>query len=192
MIIAAIIFVLAGEPVRFDAALHPQFTAAQVAATAPSTRDGLTRWAASDQGKTLIAWFAANSCEISVSEDTGEQGLGRAPQPGLATLVAARDQARRKQFELVLNPQYFKIPADMTPLPDEPSTPADIMAAAWAGEILHIWFYARGISLPHHHRADFQRAWREVARQLGMPNLTHDDDDGREWRWRRARVAAFW
>lgn len=42
--------------------------------------------------------------------------------------------------------------------------------------MLHIDFYSQGIVLPHHGRADFQRAWREVARQLGFPGLEHDDE----------------
>ena len=54
-----------------------------------------------------------------------------------------------------------------------------MMALAWAGEMLHVSFYAQGVSLPHHNRADFQSQWREVAAELGMPMLTHDDDDDR-------------
>jgi len=59
----------------------------------------------------------------------------------------------------------------------EPSTITEMMAAAWAGEMLHIAFYARGISLPHHQRADFQQEWHVMATELGFPNLAHDDGD---------------
>jgi hypothetical protein len=190
MWIAALVFVIAGEPLRFDAAARPQFTAAQMAHTAAATRDGMTRWAATAQGHALVEWFAENDCEIQVIEDKGEQGIGRAPQPGLATLIATHQHTRRT-FQLILNPQFFKLPKDMTPLPDEPATPADVMAAAWAGEILHIWFYARGISLPHHQRPDFQREWHLVARQLRIPNLTHDDFDAQATPWRGRSLAAF-
>jgi hypothetical protein len=52
------------------------------------------------------------------------------------------------------------------------------MAAAWAGEMLHIDFYSQGISLPHHERADFQEQWRLVAGELGFPMLPHEEDRG--------------
>ena len=51
------------------------------------------------------------------------------------------------------------------------------MAAAIAGEMLHVDFYSRGISLPHHQRRDFQAEWRDTARQLGYPDMKHEDDD---------------
>ena len=47
------------------------------------------------------------------------------------------------------------------------------MAAAWAAEMLHIDFYARGIALPHHERDDFQERWMAVAGQLGFGRMTH-------------------
>ena len=59
-------------------------------------------------------------------------------------------------------------------MPDEPATPADVMAAAFGAEMLHIDFYSRGISLPHHERPDFQREWRAIAVELGMPGLRHE------------------
>jgi hypothetical protein len=54
-----------------------------------------------------------------------------------------------------------------------------MMAAAWAAEMLHIDFYARGISLPHHSRSDFQSEWLIIATQLGFPNLPHEDESER-------------
>ena len=54
------------------------------------------------------------------------------------------------------------------------------MAAAWAAELLHIDFYSRGISLPHHQRADFQREWRAIAEELGFPTMPHGEDEERE------------
>jgi hypothetical protein len=51
------------------------------------------------------------------------------------------------------------------------------MAIAWAGEMLHIYFYARGISLPHHERPDFQEQWVAIASELGMATVRHDDGD---------------
>jgi hypothetical protein len=51
------------------------------------------------------------------------------------------------------------------------------MATAWAAEMLHIYFYSKGISLPHHTRSDFQDEWRAMARELGFPDMRHDDED---------------
>jgi hypothetical protein len=50
------------------------------------------------------------------------------------------------------------------------------MSTAWAAEMLHIDFYARGIPLPHHERPDFQERWQSVASELGFPVLQHDTD----------------
>jgi hypothetical protein len=175
--VALLLFVLAGEPVHFDAQFRPQFTDRQVRNTTDATREGLARWAGTEQGQKLIEQFAAAEYEITITEDTSEGGIGRAPQPGIATLVAAGDHSKLKSYELILNPTFFKIPEGMEPLPNQPVTPADMMAIAWAGEMLHIHFYAQGISLPHHPRPDFQREWREVAAELGMPGLRHDDED---------------
>ena len=181
------VFVIAGEAVRFDADLRPRFTANQVLNSAEATRTGFVRWAATAHGQELIAYFDAAEYEIVVTEDADEVGMGRAPQPGIATLVASLDHSQRKSYDLVLNPGFFRVPERMTPLPNQAVTPADMMAAAWAGEMLHIYFYAQGISLPHHQRADFQREWRGVAAELGMSALTHDDDDGYR-SFSRARV----
>lgn len=184
--IAALTFILAGEPLRFDAAMTPRFTDKQRSATADATRAGLVRWSATDEGRDILRSLGDDDVVLEVIEDESEEGIGRAPQPGLATLSAARDHTRRKSYEVILNPLFFKLPRDMKPLPNEPSTPADIMAAAWAGEMLHVWFYAQGISLPHHPRADFQRRWRAIAQQIGMPLVDHDDfdDEHSVSRWR--------
>ena len=65
-------------------------------------------------------------------------------------------------------------------------------AAAWAGEMLHIDYYARSISLPHHERPDFQEEWREIARQLGFPNLRHTaEDEDEPVRYPRPRVTRW-
>ena len=169
--------VLAGERVRFDGDFRPQFTANQIMNSAEATRAGLAKWAATEQGRKLIEFFGAREFEIRVIEDADERGAGRAPQPGLATLVAANDHARPKTYEVILNPAYFKLPAGMAPLPNQPATAADVMAIAWAGEMLHIYFYSNGISLPHHQRADFQQEWHLMAAELGLPNMPHADDD---------------
>lgn len=176
LLLASVIFI-AGEAVRFDAQMVPQFTANQLTNTSAATRAGLTRWAATAHGRELIDYFDAGKYQIRITEDAEEEGVGRAPQPGLATLIAGGDQSQKKFYELVLNPGFFRVPEGMTPLPNQPVTPADMMAAAWAGEMLHIYFYSQGISLPHHARSDFQRAWRGVAAELGMSTLTHDDGD---------------
>lgn len=173
------VFLLAGEHVRFDPQMRPQFTENQLLNSTAATRDGLTRFAATEHGKTWIARLSASEYEVTVFEDTNEDGIGRAPQPGIATLVSAVDHSKLKVYELILNPTWFRIPDRMEPLPNQPVTPADMMAIAWAGEMLHIYFYSQGISLPHHPRPDFQREWRAIAAELGMPNLTHDD--GEEW-----------
>ena len=144
--------------------------------------------AATPHGMRLIDYFDASEYEVIVTEDSGEEGVGRAPQPGIATLVAALDHSQKKTYELVLNPTFFRVPEGMTPLANQPATPADMMAAAWAGEMLHIYFYSLGISLPHHQRPDFQREWRGVAAELGLATLTHDDDDGHRHAPSRARV----
>jgi hypothetical protein len=180
-------FLLAGERLHFDAALQPQFTDNQIRNTAEATRAGLARWAATEHGRKLIEHFNAKEYEVTIIEDTSESGIGRAPQPGLATLIAASDHSRVKSYELILNPTYFKIPDGMEPLPNQPVTPADMMAVAWAGEMLHIYFYSQGISLPHHARDDFQREWSAIAQELGMPTLKHDDIDDERPRGRRFR-----
>lgn len=177
LILALAPLLLAGERIRFDGNFTPQFTANQIQSSAVATRQGLARWAATPEGHKLIEYFAANGCEINVIEDTSESGVGRAPQPGLATLVAVSSHAQRKSFEMILNPAYYNLPKGMAPLPGQPANAADAMAIAWAGEMLHIYFYAHGISLPHHERDDFQEEWQTIAGELGLPAVRHDDGD---------------
>ncbi len=175
LILAIVPFLLAGERTRFDSNLTPQFTANQIQNTAEATRAGLAKWAATEHGRKLIEYFTSHACEITVIEDSSESGVGRAPQPGIATLIANRSQ--RKAYEMSLNPAYYNLPQGMTPLPNQPANAADAMAIAWAGEMLHIYFYAQGISLPHHQRSDFQDQWQAVAAELEMGAVRHDDDD---------------
>ena len=170
-------FVMAGESVRFDEKLLPHFTENQMLHTSLETRTGLVRWAETAGGRALIARFNAREYEIDIAEDVSEEGAGRAPQPALGTLVAAGDHGVVKRYVLILNPQS-RIPPGRNVFPTaQPVTQTDLMAAAWAGEMLHVDFYSRGISLPHHSRPDFQEAWREVARQLGYPDMKHEDEE---------------
>jgi hypothetical protein len=187
--VLCLLFMLAGEPVTFDAGLKPRFTGNQMRSVSEATRTGLARWAATPQGRALIARFNRSEYEIVVTEDLHEPSPGRAPQPGIATLVAAGDHTKRKAYSIILNPTFFRVSEDQAPYPDEPATPADVMAAAFAAEMLHIDFYSRGISLPHHERPDFQREWRAIAADLGMPGLRHDENDERDTdRLRRSPV----
>ena len=166
---------LAGEPVRFDPA--PQFTLRQLRHTAEATRVGLARWAATEHGRRIVEMLAAKEYDVVVREDDGERSAGAAPQPGLATLVDAADHSKVKAYVVVLNPTFFSEMKAMKPFPTEASTAVDLMSAAWAAEMLHVSFYAQGISLPHHSRPDFQKAWRAVAAELGFPTMRHDDED---------------
>jgi hypothetical protein len=155
----------------------PRFTDHQILNSALETRTGLVRWAETESGRALISRFNAREYEIDVAEDGGEEGAGRAPQPGLATLVAASDHASVKRYVLILNPD-FRVPKGRNVFPSaQPLTQTDMMAAAWAGEMLHVDYYSRGISLPHHSRPDFQEEWRAVARELGYPDMKHEDDE---------------
>ncbi len=166
---------LANEAIAFDANLIPHFSASQIAHSAAATRAGLAKWAATERGHTLIAHFLAGAYRIEVSEAALQDGFGSAPQPGLATLFAARDPTAVKVYQLILNPGMFVLPDGMVPLPDQPATASDVMAVAWAAEMLHIYFYSRGISLPHHQRDDFQQEWHVIAAELGFPFPRHDD-----------------
>jgi hypothetical protein len=168
-------FVIAGERVRFSADMTPRFTPNQIRNSAASTRAGLAKWAKTGEGRRIIEFFRASEYEIRVTEDADEKAAGRAPEPGIATLTASRDHSRPKAYDLILNPPFFKMPDGMHALPNQPANAEDMMAVAWAGEMLHIYFYAQGISLPHHPRTDFQEQWREVADELGMPLVQHDD-----------------
>jgi hypothetical protein len=170
-------FVLAGESILLDAELRPRFTENQLRTTAAATRDGFTQWAATREGQAIIRRFHDTEREVHVFESADEPGVGRAPQPGFATLLAANDRSKRKRYDLILNPtlagQYVhrsKVDLGL------PRTPGDVMAVAWAGEMLHVDFYARGVPLPHHRRADFQERWRAVAAALGFPLVDHATD----------------
>jgi hypothetical protein len=172
-------FVLAEETIRFDAELLPQFSAKQMRATAEVTRAGLVRWAATAEGKAIIARVQSGDCEVIVIESTDEPTIGRAPQPGFLTLLAAGDRKQLKSYTLIVNPnvaaQYNRPKSIDLGLP---RTPVDAMALAWAGEMLHIEFYAQGIALPHHQRVDFQERWQRVATALGMPRVEHVTSEG--------------
>jgi hypothetical protein len=167
--------ILAGEPVMFTNGL-PRFSREQQRRVSTATREGLALWAATDHGRHLIARFNRDDYQIFVVEDGDERGLGRAPQPAIGTMISGGDRSRLKVYRLVLNPAFAEVPQVGTPLFDEPRTPAERMAAAWAGEMLHIDFYSQGIVLPHHGRSDFRREWQNIAAQLGFPTLEHDDD----------------
>jgi hypothetical protein len=165
MILAAAVFVFCGGSIE---------------SCSPATRDGFARWAATEHGRALIQRLDG---QVIVTEDASEGSPGRAPEPGLATLASMGARI----YSIILNPT-FAVPKGIEALPRQPVTPADMMAAAWAGEMLHIDFYARGISLPHHARDDFQEEWRAVAAELGFPTLRHDDEDESQARLRRAVV----
>jgi hypothetical protein len=182
-------FRLAGEHIRFDANARPEFTEGQIRYSAEATRSGLVRWAATPGGRRMILRFNSAEYAVTVREDGQGAGAGSAPQPALATLAAASDHTKTKAYDLILNPT-FSLPKGAIPFSSgEPYTPADMMAAAWAAEMLHIDFYARGISLPHHSRPDFQSEWHVMATELGFPNLPHEDESERPPRqWRTIRM----
>lgn len=176
----AFAIVLAGEPVRFDPA--PQFTVRQLRHTAPATRAGLARWAATEHGRAIIEQLARDEYDVVVLEDDADRSAGIAPQPGIATLAFAGDHSKVKSYVVVLNPYFFGEAKGMKPFPTEAATTAELMSTAWAAEMLHVYFYAQGISLPHHPRRDFQDAWRALATELGFPTMRHDDgEEGRCW-----------
>jgi hypothetical protein len=171
-------FILADEGIRFDSDLRPQFSEHQIRASTEVTRAGLVRWAATREGKSIIGRFQADDREVIVLESTDEPTIGRAPQPGFVTLLAAGDPKQLKTYWLIVNPslaaEYDRPKSIDLGLP---RTPTDAMALAWAGEMLHIEFYAAGIPLPHHRRADFQKRWHLVADALGMPRVEHVTDE---------------
>src|SRR5258706_16020126 len=184
-------FILAGEPIVFDERLQPSFTENQIRSTDAATREGLVRWAATEEGQKLIARFNHGALRVIVHEDTTEESAGRARQRGLATLGTAGAQTKIKSYDLILNPA-FGASRGFDPVRGMPSRPADFMAAAWGGEMLHIYFYSQGISLPHHERADFQEEWHQLAGQLGYPTLPHEADRPAPERPARGRVARVW
>lgn len=180
---------LAKDRVTFDEKCAPHFTANQIESTPPAIREGLALYTATERGCATARRFDAREYEIDVFEDDLDHSTGEAPPPGLATLLAANDHKTLKKYDLILNPS-FQRNSEKVVFDDEPNTPARMMAAAWAAELLHIDFYSRGISLPHHTRNDFQDEWHELARQLGFPRLEHlDSDDPRAPR--RPRIL-FW
>jgi len=183
---------LAHERIAFDQKdCKPRFTQTQIDASAPAVRDGLQAFASTPIGCNAIRRLDTREYDVEVFEETLDNSTGEAPPPSIATIINAVDHAKVKSYELILNPA-FKRTTEIVVFNDEPVTPAQMMAAAWAAEMLHIEYYARGISLPHHSRADFQDEWREIARQLGFPRLPHGDGDDDAWALRsRARVI-FW
>lgn len=165
---------LASESIRFDADLLPEFSEHQIQSTSRSTRDGLVKWAATAEGRAIIARLVRDEYEVTILEDAKEAGVGRAPQPSATTLYTHDNRKRLKRYDLLLNPALaaqYDNPGALNL--GHPRTPADVMAAAWAAEMLHIDFYARGIALPHHERDDFQQRWFAVASQLGFPLMEH-------------------
>lgn len=174
-VLAAFGFVLAGERIQF-ADGKPVFTPNQVKQSEESTRRGFAKWAANKQGRMLVRKFDRRDYQIFVIEDSVEEGMGRAPQPAIATMAASGDPKRLKVYHIILNPAFAKVPdGGFRVFEREPHTADELMTAAWAGEMLHVDFYSQGIVLPHHERADFQRQWQDIATQLGFPTLRHDD-----------------
>ena len=178
---------LAGEPLRVAADGFPKFTDRQIRGSAASTRAGLARWVSTTDGRRLFDYFTSWEYEIVVTEDESESGMGRAPQPGIATMVGAGDKTRRKFYELIINPAPRSIPEGLAAFPGQATRPADLVAATWAGEMLHIYFYSLGVLLPHHGRRDFQEQWASVAAQLGFPSMEHGQSEPDEGSWRRSR-----
>jgi hypothetical protein len=169
---------LGGEAIQLDEDLLPRFTEQQVSSSPSSVREGFAKWAATSEGRTILVRLSRVNAEITVIEDSTEKGPGRAPQPAIGTILAAADPTKLKRYELILNPalaQQYERGGDAIAL-GEPTTPAEVMAAAWAAEMLHIDFYARGIPLPHHDRPEFQQRWHRVAEQLGFPLMRHTTD----------------
>lgn len=172
--------VLENQPVRFDSTYVPSFTAEQMRHTAQSTRSGLAMWAQTTEGHQWITKLRSGEYEVVVKEGRDKASLGTADEPGIATLVATADPTKVKRFHVTLNPDvadaYTVEGAAFAEIPD--ATVA--MAAAWGGEMLHVSFYAAGIRLPHHDRADFQRRWRVIAAELGVPTMKHGSDTNEE------------
>lgn len=171
-------FLFAGKPVAFDADLRPRFTEHQMRRTAHSTRAGFVKWAATAEGRRLIARFQLPEYEIAMIEDGDDDAPGRAPQPGIATFMFAADGTKVKRYDLILNP-VLAASYDIAGALDmgEPRSARDVMAAAWAAEMLHIEFYADGIPLPHHSRREFQERWRKAAMELGFPRMRHVSEE---------------
>lgn len=154
-----------------------RFTTTQVRDTSAATRAGLVRWSKTRQGKTILRYLAEHSCAVTVVEDADEPSIGVAPQPGIATLASRLHSEERRQFVVVLNPAIFKVPEGASLLPGEPANAGEMMAVGWAAEMLHVYFYAQGISLPHHRRDDFQKLWLASAAELGFPQMKHGGEE---------------
>ena len=180
-------FVLADESVLIDSNLAIRFTQKQIDHTSVEVRNGFLRWAATRSGRRLLRHFTAHEYRIVVREDAEEPAIGRAPEPTMIMFLTASDHTKVKSYDLILNPMPWKPPPGTLLMPNEPSSTTDLIAAAWAAEMLHIELYARGIRLPHHHRDDFQEAWMIIAAELGFPAMTHGDEEpARSHDWRRA------
>jgi hypothetical protein len=97
-------------------------------------------------------------------------------------MIATADRKKVKRFYVTLNPA---VAADYRTgggaFAEVPNAEA-AMAAAWAGEMLHVSFYAAGIVLPHHDRLEFQRRWLAVAAELGVPTMKHGSDSHAAYR----------
>ena len=169
--------ILAGEPIRRDDYGIIRFSERQVRNTSEATRAGFVRWVETFRGYELFRYFNTAEYRVIVTEDLNEPGIGRAPEPGILTFLAAADHAKQKEYTLILNPTPWQIPAGWKAMPHEPSSTADFMAAAWAGEMLHIYLYSQGVMLPHHQRDDFQTSWGQIAGELGFPMMTHGESD---------------
>lgn len=171
---------LAGESVEFGTDGRPRFTAAQTASSSEAVRRGLAKWASTASGRALIARFHGGPYRVMV-EDRVDVAIGRAPEPGMGTLLAANDPSQVKTYSVILSPKPKIEIAAVAIRRDEAIEPSDVMATAWAAEMLHVDFYSRGVPLPHHDRKDFQQAWRTVAEELGFPTLQHghEADDPR-------------
>jgi len=179
---------LAGEPVQQNNDGVVAFSKVQLDRSSAITRAGLVRWLQTPQGRRLFRHFSTPEYRIVVIEDFEEPAIGRAPEPSLLTLLAAGDHSKTKTYTLVLNPTPWTMPDRAKPFPNQPSTPADYAAAAWAAEMLHIDLYSRGIMLPHHERRDFQESWLTVAKELGFPSMLHGEEDPSVPQWRRRPI----
>jgi hypothetical protein len=167
--------ILLNEELTFSDDCKPSFTFEQTRRTTEATREGLALWARTPTGCAMIKQFSRPDYRVFIVEDGAERGMGRAPQPAIGTMISYDSQTSVKVYQIILNPHFARLPrADVQPF-DEPKTAAELMSAAWAGEMLHLSFYARGIVLPHHGRADFQREWQRIAAELGYPALEHAD-----------------
>src|SRR5687767_13657154 len=95
---------LASESGRFDDRSRPTFSEHQIASTSASTRAGLVKWAATPEGRAIVERLRADDREVMIVEDTGEPGVGRAPQPKAGVLLASEDDQQVKRYDLILNP----------------------------------------------------------------------------------------